>query len=94
MSRVIHSRIEYISIARFCQHFFSRFFGGFFTHYFDSLFTPQEDKPVHCCSFCDSPLYPGDDSWQLNGYVVCRACFPAFAERELAPYHSLCEEGD
>ncbi|MBR2481936.1 MAG: hypothetical protein IKB58_03665 [Oscillospiraceae bacterium] len=49
---------------------------------------------MHCCSFCDSPLYPGDDSWQLNGYVVCRACFPAFAERELAPYHSLCEEGD
>ncbi len=55
---------------------------------------PLERRPLRRCSFCAAPLYAGDDSWQIGGRVVCRVCFPAFAERELAPYYSLIEEGD
>ncbi|MGM9661511.1 MAG: hypothetical protein ACI3WR_00265 [Oscillospiraceae bacterium] len=54
----------------------------------------RRPTPLRRCSFCGAPLFAGDESWQLNGLVVCRACFPDFAERELAPYFSLCGEGD
>lgn len=70
------------------------FTGGFFTFAAEPILTPSAEMPLRRCTFCAAPLHRGDGCWRLNGYVVCRRCFPAFAERELFPYYIPPEEGD
>lgn len=72
------------------------FSGGFFTIFYESepAQSPAQAETLRRCSFCAAPLTRDDGFWRLNGRNVCRFCFPAFAERELAPFYIPPEEGD
>ena len=32
---------------------------------------PPKQKAVHTCSWCDEPIYEGEDCWDLSPYGWC-----------------------
>ena len=51
-------------------------------HNFSS--SPQDEPPAATCSRCLGEIYPGEPAHFIDGQVICRDCFGAFAEEYFA----------
>lgn len=64
------------SFFRFLQHFL----GGIILRVKKS-----SDRPAVHCTLCGREIVWGEEYWCCNGTLVCRACLPELALRELLP---------
>ena len=45
----------------------------------------SSDRPAVHCTLCGREIVWGEEYWCCNGTLVCRACLPELALRELLP---------